>query len=99
MPTETSIAASKIIRTIINGVRGVGMSEGMRSIFQTRPPRRIPVILSAEEAAAADFDALSSDWAKVCGDLELDPRSWSSVDDFMRDLVADCESDQRAGKW
>ena len=60
---------SKIIRTIINGVRGDGMSEGMRSFCQTRPPRRIPVILSAEEAAAADFDALSSDWAKVCGDL------------------------------
>lgn len=30
---------------------------------------------------------------------ELDPRSWDSVDDFMRDLVRDCEEDDaNAGK-
>lgn len=37
-------------------------------------------------------DAMSARLRDEC--RELDPRSWSSVDDFMRDLVADCESDQ-----
>ena len=37
-------------------------------------------------------DAMSAHLRDEC--RELDPRSWSSVDDFMRDLVADCEPDQ-----
>ena len=27
---------------------------------------------------------------------EMDPRSWDSVDDFMRDLIRECEEDDRA---
>lgn len=37
-------------------------------------------------------DAMSARLREEC--RELDPRSWSSVDDFMRDLVADCQSEE-----
>ena len=27
---------------------------------------------------------------------DIDPRSWDNVDDFMRDLVRECEEEERA---
>ena len=48
--------------------------------------------MPTETSIAELPDVMSAHLRDEC--RELDPRSWSSVDDFMRDLVADCESDQ-----
>ena len=60
---------SKIIRLVIKGVRGIGMSSELRSIYRTNPPLELPAILTNDEAAKADADALSGDWCDMASDI------------------------------
>ena len=55
----------RFIRIVVGGLRGVGMADGIYSIYRTKTHRKIPVILNSEEAAATDAAALESDWSHV----------------------------------
>ena len=60
---------SKIVRIILNGVRGVCMADGLRSVYHTDPPLAIPTVLDSRMAAEADRKALESDWSRIGQDF------------------------------
>lgn len=60
---------AKIIRIIVNGVRGIGMADGVYSIYRTNRPCNTPIILDSKQAAEADREALESDWSHIGLDL------------------------------
>lgn len=59
----------RIIRFIANGVRGIGMADGIYSIYRTNRPCTTPIILNYEEAAEADRTTLEADWSRIGVDL------------------------------
>lgn len=59
----------KVIRIVFSGVCGIGMADGLRSIYRTNPPVSIPDILTNSEAAYEDADALAGDWQTVAADI------------------------------
>lgn len=60
---------SKIIHLVIKGVRGIGMSGELRSIYRTNPPLELPVILTNEDAVKADAAAIGGDWCDTASDI------------------------------
>lgn len=55
------------IKMIMRGLTGIGLVDGMASIYITNQPRRVPVVraLSAMEARAVDGDAIAGDFRKA----------------------------------
>ncbi|MGN0846957.1 MAG: hypothetical protein ACI4RA_06190 [Kiritimatiellia bacterium] len=56
---------NKVFHIIVSGIAGVGLVDGLAAVYQTRPPVKMPRILTSQEAMSADKSALSADFARV----------------------------------
>ena len=59
----------KIVHVMFEGFRRVGRGGEIRLIYQTNPPMPLPQILTNDEAARADAEALCGDWLATANDI------------------------------
>jgi len=55
----------KVYHIIASGLCGVGMADGLYSIYHTNPPYKVPTLLDVVDAQAADAQALSNDCRRI----------------------------------
>lgn len=60
---------NKVFHMIASGIAGIGLADGLAAIYQTNPPVRMPKVMTAQEAMAADASALLSNFSRVYGDI------------------------------
>lgn len=59
----------KVVHMLASGIVGIGLADGLAAIYQTNPPVRMPKIMTAQKAMAADASALLSNFSRVYGDI------------------------------
>lgn len=67
----------KGFRIIMQGLAGIGLVDGMASVYISNKPRTVPVVrtLSVVDARAADGDALAGDFSRVMLDVSTAAQS------------------------